>query len=858
MNFATYLLFILFSIVHANAVAHQGHHVHRRRLFWDWIVGAVNTVEVWGTGAINDIGDFGEDAINEIGDFGADAIDGISNFGEDAAEWTVGAATDVGDWTVGAVNDIEDVTVGAAVAVGEWTVGAAEDVADFAEDVFEDAKEVAEEAGEWIVEAAKDIKDWAEDAAQCVVNIYTKATDQCVLDAMQSAIETCWESNGKNCRFEIGVNNGVPCFGLAKKWSRSQIQTFVDANIATADFEADAFVQFSAIASAEASTHAEVGLTVTNNPQFDVKFSPPRVKLDAQVQFELEAGFSSSVEKRLELSARSKVYSKIFMLAGVPILVEGTAQAVAIGVIEGTTSAEALISYTINGWIDFANDLEVKLDLSNGEVTVTNPTSELVRSFDDNWEYNFAGSAELSVNANIGVELIMTVSKLVAITIFPSVKASMEVSAGFGPQQCGSSGILSIEGSMEAKKTLEITAGLDEATANRRRLGDNINFWNLLESMCESLNEELGCGSVGGCSDVVGIFRDLGVWDGEIPIPADFSFELLAIESPAIKTEMDNQCLQTSQTSTSSLTAKLSTAPCPNNYEMKGAAVRGGSVCQDTCPAHCMQKHHIQPDGSKQLQCGPICEVVGECPKSHAEWTFLAWDAVSCWSLQHEHGMCDLQEGDANFAILSPFVKHCPVTCAIARGESCPVSKWRVAAKSVHNGGSNFQRDWWGPNDSKFRVVKSTDAQIEEWKDHSRCGPHLQSCKNNFNMNGYFVESSNGECVMPLNCHDAGFSDLAGFKIATWLISARSRHAGGSYFERVWEGPKTAKFRFAQATADNFESLAQDPICGQFISYCRNTFNLYGFYVQASNGQCVLSLNCHDAGYSNLAAVRHL
>jgi len=838
MNIITFTIFILLHTAHANVVAHQGNGANRRLLLnflaqFDWI----NTVSDWFTGA----------------------VDEVENTATDVGDWTVATANDVGEWTTGAANDVKDSTVNTANAVGDWTEGAVNDVADVANDIVSETEKVAEETGDWIKTAAEDIEDWASDAVECVVNFYEQSTDQCVLDAMKDAVDSCWNSNGKDCRFEIGLNDGQPCFGFAKKWSKSEVKTYTES-VATENYEADAMVQISSEASLEASTHVEVGLTVTGNPQFDAKFAPPRVKLDANVQFEIEAGFSSTIEKRLELSEKSVVYSKIFMLAGVPVLVEATAQAVAIGVVEGSASAEGDISYSINGWIDFGKDLEIILDLSTGYVTDTNPSYELVRSFDDDWEYNFAGAADLSINANIGVELILTVGKLVAFTVFPSVEVSMEISAEFGEQQCNDNGLLSIEGSMEAKKSLELTAGLDESTTSRRRLGDKINLWNVLESNCQALNEKLGCGSTGGCSDVVGIFRDLDVWDGDIPIPADLSFKLFTIESPSLKVELDEVCLGTSQTSTASLTSKLSTAPCPNRYEMKGQARSGGAFCQDTCPSNCVKRHHILPDGSKQLQCGPICENYS-CPKSQSEVSYKTISGEDCWTLQNEYDLCNLNNGEVlpetGTTTVTALKSICSVTCALARGEECPVSKWRVTAESEHNGGTKFQQDWWGANDSEFRVMQATDEQIEQWKDHARCSP-LKWCKSTFNANGYFVESTSGKCIMVLNCHDAGYSKLAGTKIGTWVVSARSKHAGGSYFERVWEGPKTSKFRFVQATPENFEYLTQDSHCGTFISMCMNNFNLYGFYVQSSNGECVLPLNCHNAGFHSLAAIRHV
>jgi len=110
---------------------------------------------------------------------------------------------------------------------------------------------------------------------------------------------------------------------------------------------------------------------------------------------------------------------------------------------------------------------------------------------------------------------------------------------------------------------------------------------------------------------------------------------------------------------------------------------------------------------------------------------------------------------------------------------------------------------------------------------------------------------------MPLNCHNAGYNGLTAKQVETWLISARSVHAGGQQFESVYEGSKTSQFKFAQLTAAEYGQMSSHRKCGDVFRFCKDRFDLYAWYVRSSNGDCVMPLNCHFADYSHLTAFRH-
>merc|ERR1719493_401675 len=84
----------------------------------------------------------------------------------------------------------------------------------------------------------------------------------------------------------------------------------------------------------------------------------------------------------------------------------------------------------------------------------------------------------------------------------------------------------------------------------------------------------------------------------------------------------------------------------------------------------------------------------------------------------------------------------------------------------------------------------------------------------------------------------------------TWMISVQSGHNGGTHFENSWRGPTTATFAITKATANNYDFLANHEECGETTRFCKEGWDAYVYYVESSTGDCVLTLNCHGAGYS--------
>jgi len=88
----------------------------------------------------------------------------------------------------------------------------------------------------------------------------------------------------------------------------------------------------------------------------------------------------------------------------------------------------------------------------------------------------------------------------------------------------------------------------------------------------------------------------------------------------------------------------------------------------------------------------------------------------------------------------------------------------------------------------------------------------------------------------------------------TWVVSAQSKHAGGTHFENSWQGPSTATFAITRASANNYDFLANHKECGETARFCLDVWNAYVYFVESSTGDCVLTLNCHGAGYSGLTS----
>jgi len=860
---------------------------------------------------INDTEDITNDIINDTGDL----IEGIPEtyipppdelIPAEVGTFVAGVTTDTVEFVESSANEVSDWTEGAATDVSDWTAETANDVAEF-------TVTAVEETGEWIVNAANDIVSWIEDAIECIVSIFESYTDACVLQAMEDATNSCFLGNGP-CRLEIDEANGRKCIGISDEWSVEETQTFFDEAEESDHFAAGGTVELSAIARAEASVYAEAGMTISNQPQVDAKFFPPRLSLDAEVRLDLAAEFSATVEKRIELAEKRKVFRKIFMLGSIPVLVEGFAQPVAIAAIEGVLSAEGSVAYRVNGWIDFGEPIEMAVRLDTGVVTVSDWEPSFLPSFDDSWEYDISGAAELTVSAKVGVELTVTIDKLVEAMAFPHVLASIGITAEIGT--C-SGGQVAIEANMGVSLALEAEIGLNDFEMRRRQLISftTINLFDVMTDMCEELEEELECGSfmTTGCEGITEIFSFLG-WNGDIPIPDNLSFDIVSFDIPILSTTIPiTECAEASESSSADeASPTIVSIPPPADvitFEIRGKD--GSEIVQITddngwvfdVPISTTYTEWTAPSNKININFlndhGSVRDVYFQSDRN-VQITFPSlWAPWNCGSAT-ENSRCGvvrsgrfLWSGMYVVTFQSPppcpsqfqmtgqashYQEECQSTCPedcmqrwhvdngaqqLQCGPLCENSGtlFNVKCHSADNGGYWLEGIWEGPKHSTFDIARVTADNFDTFAAHPVCGHSVTSCMDTYAMYSYYVRASNGDCVLTLNCHNAGYSGLESTEVAKWDVRIYSGFCliqwGGdcwSYFshtyKEVWWGAPDTTFSLQRMTADNYEAFLNHPVCGSTVQVWAEST----YYVQASNGDCVMALMGLDGGYSNLRA----
>merc|ERR1711879_1119959 len=161
---------------------------------------------------------------------------------------------------------------------------------------------------------------------------------------------------------------------------------------------------------------------------------------------------------------------------------------------------------------------------------------------------------------------------------------------------------------------------------------------------------------------------------------------------------------------------------------------------------------------------------------------------------------------------------------------------WQVSVYSDSQS-HTFSQPWKGLEDSSFAIQQVTEQNFQKFSQHPYCGYGVQRCYDEGYGYAFYVASDDGDCVMTLNCNNPGYSNLHAVRTANWLVSATS-------------------FRFAQVTDAMYDAIITDPHCGDAIRECWISEDSLACFVEASDGSCVMTLDCFDSGYSHLNAIR--
>merc|ERR1712107_84469 len=182
--------------------------------------------------------------------------------------------------------------------------------------------------------------------------------------------------------------------------------------------------------------------------------------------------------------------------------------------------------------------------------------------------------------------------------------------------------------------------------------------------------------------------------------------------------------------------------------------------------------------------------------------------------------------------------------------ESTEVAKWNVRIDIDFIFAYTLTEGWWGAPDTTFSLQRMTADNYEAFLNHPICGGIVQLCAEST----YYVQASNGDCVMPLLCSDEGYSNLRASHMTTdWQVSVYSDSQSHT-FSQPWKGLEDSSFAIKQVIDSNFQKFSQHPYCGYGVQRCYDEGYGYAFYVASDDGDCVMTLNCNNPGYSNLHA----
>lgn len=347
---------------------------------------------------------------------------------------------------------------------------------------------------------------------------------QITLENLESLIQDVWDflsCSPLDCFLDFSIDGCMPdsnacrivyghsCLAISESIGRSVTHEF---NAATKHSEGA--VAFTAGAQASINSQALLILDLANGANFRVELSMPTIEIHAkaEIEFSSSGGFDSG-EKRVTLAERNEFFTQTFMAGAIPVMLKIAVQPVAILSASGNVDASGHVTYSVDGEVGFevgdCSDtscplyMEVPLDFSeikNNFNADIRPTVEVDHGFD----WSFAGTADLNLEARVGVEISISVQNMIEFNLFPSVKTTFEVNGNIemgkdADALAGASGSLCFGADFEAY--------LDYAeTGNgRRALGTQVDVLDTIEGLCDSAFDAMGCDFVDTLSEIANV-----------------------------------------------------------------------------------------------------------------------------------------------------------------------------------------------------------------------------------------------------------------------------------------------------------------------------------------------------------------
>jgi len=380
---------------------------------------------------------------------------------------------------------------------------------------------------------------------------------QISLEDLESLIESVWEylsCSPAQCFLDFSIDGCMPdsnncrivygdsCLAIDQSIGRE-----VSTEFSAASKHSEGTVAFKAGAEASINSQALLILDLASGANFRVELSMPTITIDAKAEIEFSSsGAFDSGEKRVVLAARNEFFTQTFMAGAVPVMLKIAVQPVAILSAKGNVDASGHVTYSVSGEVEFevggcSNSpcplyMEVPLDfndIKNNFDADIRPTLAIDHGFD----WNFAGTAELNLEARVGVEISISVQNMIEFNLFPSVKTTFEVNGNIemgkdADALAGASGSLCFGANFEAY--------LDYAeTGNgRRALGTEVNVLDTIEGLCDGVFDAMNCGLVddlGELTNVCGLAREIL---SAIGIPSTITMPDL----PSFPTNLDDVC----------------------------------------------------------------------------------------------------------------------------------------------------------------------------------------------------------------------------------------------------------------------------------------------------------------------------
>lgn len=292
-----------------------------------------------------------------------------------------------------------------------------------------------------------------------------------------------------------------------------------DLNGATKHSEGS--VAFYAGAEASMQTQGLLILDLANGANFRVQLTMPEIDINAKAKIEFTAsGDFDSGEKRVELAQKNEFFAKVFMAGAVPVMLKMAIQPVAILSAKGNVNAAGHVTYSVNGNIGFdvggCSDtpcpvyIEVPLDFSG---VVNNFKEEITPTItvDHGFDWDFSGTADLNLEARVGVELSISVQNIIEFNLFPSVKTTFQVNGNIEKGK-DADALAGASGSLCFAADFEAYLDYAETKNGRRALGTRVNILDTIDGLCEGVFDALECpilDDLGELTNVCGLARGL-------------------------------------------------------------------------------------------------------------------------------------------------------------------------------------------------------------------------------------------------------------------------------------------------------------------------------------------------------------